>query len=101
MGGSWPKFFLMTGALDSGKSILLAALIVSSVLNVVYLIPIAIRGFMRPPADPEADAKLAAIRAQHKWVIIPPVFTALGALVLFFFADPMIQFLSPMIPGGF
>ncbi len=100
MGGSWPKFFLMAGAIDSGKSILLAALIVSSVLNVVYLVPISVRGFMRPPADPAQDALIRAERKRHRWVIIPPVFTALGALILFFFAGPMTDFLTPILPGG-
>jgi len=35
LGGSWPKYFLMVGALDSGKAILIAALIMSSILNVI------------------------------------------------------------------
>ena len=100
MGGSWPKFFLMAGAIESGKAILLAALIASSVLNVIYLIPISIRGFMRPPADPEADALIREERKKHRWVIIPPVITALGAFILFFFTGSMSDFLSPILPGG-
>ncbi len=100
MGGSWPKFFLMVGAIDSGKAILLAALIASSVLNVIYLTPIAIRGFMRPPDDPKADAHIAEERKKHRWVIIPPVITAFGALILFFYAGPMADFLKPILPGG-
>jgi multicomponent Na+:H+ antiporter subunit D len=101
MGGSWPKFFLMAGALDSGKAILIAALIVSSILNIIYLIPISIRAFMKPPADPKDDAHIAEVRAKHRWVIIPPVITAIGAFVLFFFAGPIADFLAPMLPGGF
>ena len=100
MGGSWPKFFLMAGALDSGTGILLAALIASSVLNVIYLVPISVRGFMRPPADPEADAHIREERKKHRWVIIPPVITALGALILFFFTGPMTDFLTPILPAG-
>ncbi|NNE57577.1 MAG: monovalent cation/H+ antiporter subunit D family protein [Hellea sp.] len=100
MGGSWPKFFLMAGAIDSEKAILLAALIVSSILNVIYLIPIAVRGFMRPPDDPAKDAVIAIERKKHRWVIIPPVLTALGAFILFFFAGDMTDFLMPILPGG-
>ncbi|MBC6403228.1 MAG: monovalent cation/H+ antiporter subunit D family protein [Hyphomonadaceae bacterium] len=100
MGGSWPKFFLMAGAVDSGKSILMAALIVSSVLNVAYLVPIAVRGFMKPPGDPQADAEIAAIRNKHIWVIIPPVITATGAFVLFFLTGYMSDFLAPIFPEG-
>ncbi len=97
MGGSWPKFFLMVGALESELAILMGALIVSSVLNVVYLVPIAVRGFMRPPDNPEKDAHIAEERKQHPWVIIPPVLTALGAFLLFFFAGDMVDFVRPIL----
>jgi len=101
MGGSWPKFFLMVGALDSGKGILMAALIVSSILNIIYLLPISIRAFMKPPADLDKDHHVGEERKKHRWVIIPPVLTAFGALLLFFFAGPIAEFLGPMLPGGF
>jgi len=96
-GGSWPKFYLMWGALDSGKAVLMAALIISSLLNILYLMPIAIRGFMKPPADPAADDIIAIEARKHRWVIIPPVITAIGTLVLFFAAPWIIQFLEPII----
>jgi len=100
MGGSWPKFFLMVGAVDSGKSILIAALIASSILNIIYLVPIAVRGFMKVPANPEDDAHIAEVRKSHRWVIIPPVLTAIGSLILFFFAGGIVDFLQPILPGG-
>jgi len=100
-GGSWPKFFLMVGALDSGKGILMAALIVSSILNIIYLLPISIRAFMKPAANADADLHIADERKKHRWVIIPPVLTALGAFILFFYAGPIAEFLGPMLPGGF
>ncbi len=96
-GGSWPKFYLMWGALDSGKAVLMAALIISSLLNILYLMPIAIRGFMKPPADPAADDIIAIEARKHRWVIIPPVITAIGTFVLFFAAPWIIQFLEPII----
>lgn len=100
MGGSWPKFFLMAGAIDSGKAILLAALIASSVLNVIYLIPISVRAFMMPPKDPEKDALIAAERSKHWLVIVSPVITAIGSLILFFYAGDVTTFLEPILPGG-
>lgn len=100
MGGSWPKFFLMAGALDSGKAILIAALIVSSILNIIYLVPVAIRGFMKPPANAKDDAHIAALRKKHPWVIIPPVITAIGSLILFFYAGGVVDFLEPILPEG-
>ena len=100
LGGSWPKYFLMVGAIDSGKAILLAALIMSSILNVIYLTPIAIRGFLKPPQNPEKDSEIRAVAKAHPWVIIPPVITACGALILFFFAGPITDFLMPVLPVG-
>ncbi|MGB6231187.1 MAG: proton-conducting transporter membrane subunit [Litorimonas sp.] len=96
-GGSWPKFYLMWGALDSGKAVLMAALIVSSLLNILYLMPIAIRGFMKPPIDPIADDAIALEARKHRWVVIPPVITAVGTLVLFFAAPWIIRFLEPIL----
>jgi len=77
----------MMGAVDSGKAILIAALIASSILNIIYLVPIAVRGFMKAPANPEDDTHIAEVRKKHRWVIIPPVITAIGSL-------------QPILPGG-
>ena len=96
LGGSWPKFMLMVGALDSGKAVLMGALILSSLLNVAYLTPVAIRGFMKAPDNPEEDAKIVT----PIWVVIPPVITAIGAFVLFFFAGDIIDYLMPVLPQG-
>ncbi|MEE9348223.1 MAG: proton-conducting transporter membrane subunit [Robiginitomaculum sp.] len=96
MGGSWPKYFLLVGALDSGKAVLMGALIISSVLNIAYLIPVGIRGFLLAPDDAEADAHIK----QPIWVVIPPVITACGAFVLFFFAGDIVEYLRPVLPEG-
>lgn len=96
LGGSWPKFMLMVGALDSGKTVLMGALILSSILNVAYLTPVAIRGFMLAPDNPEEDAKIK----QPIWVVVPPVITAAGVFVLFFFASDIIDYLMPVLPEG-
>ena len=56
---------------------------------------------MKPPADAKKDLHIVEERKKHRWVIIPPVLTAFGALVLFFFAGPIAEFLGPMLPGGF
>jgi len=95
MGGSWPKFYLMLGTLESGKGILMAALIVSSILNIIYLLPISVRAFMKPAANPDADLHLLDERTKHRWVIIPPVISALGA-----FIGSIVDFLQPIISGG-
>lgn len=105
MGGSWPKYFLMVGALDAGQKALMAALVISSILNVAYLVPVAVRGFMLPPDDSNADAHIKEIRGRYRFVRFAPVFTAFGAFILFFAIGPLVEFLAPILPismrGGF
>ena len=99
MGGSWPKFFLMAGALDAGQKAILFVLIISSILNVAYLVPVAVRAFMLKPDNPEDDAKIKAHLGQHKFVRFAPVFTAFGAFALFFAIGPLVDFLKPILPA--
>ncbi|MEM8771796.1 MAG: proton-conducting transporter membrane subunit [Pseudomonadota bacterium] len=105
MGGSWPKFFLMLGAADAGQIAIIAVLMISSILNVIYLLSIPVRAFYMNPA--EGDAKPQGARgAPIQWghlkeapllCVVPPLMTASGALVLFFAADPLYQYLAPII----
>jgi len=100
MGGSWPKYFLIVGAIESGKGILTAALVLSSILNIVYLIPISIRAFMKPPKDISIDNSLIEVRKKNIWVIVPPVISASGAFILFFYVGSIVDFLQPVISVG-
>ena len=56
LGGAWSKWQLGLGAAETGQSILVAILMLSSLLNVAYLVPIAVRGFMPAPARSDRDA---------------------------------------------
>lgn len=108
MAGSWPKFFLMLGAADSGQLAIIAVLIISSILNVIYLLSIPVQAFYMNPAEEGAKPQGAG-GAAIKWgalkeapilCLAPPIFTAAGAFALFFFADPLYQFLLPLTGGG-
>ena len=105
MGGSWPKYFLMMGSLDAGQQALLGVLVLSSVLNVAYLVPVAMRGFLLKADNPVWDAQIAEAVKEHRFVRFAPVFTAAGALALFFAITPLINYLRPILPahmtGGF
>ena len=109
MGGSWPKFFLMLGAADAGQLAMIAALMISSVLNVIYLLSIPIQGFyMSPETDADGRAQ-GANGALIQWgnlkeapllCVLPPVITAIGAFALFFFVNPLYDYLSPLMGGA-
>jgi multicomponent Na+:H+ antiporter subunit D len=95
LGGAWAKLNLITGAADAGRPWLVAALAVSGVLNVAYLLPIVARGVFLPPSDGAAAPKGAP-----RLAVLAPVMTAAGCVVLFFFADAVASFLAPVFTSG-
>ncbi|MCB2112972.1 MAG: proton-conducting transporter membrane subunit [Parvularculaceae bacterium] len=105
MGGSWPKFLLMLGAADAGQLAIIAVLIVSSLLNVVYLLSIPLQAFYLAPAG-EGEKPQGSGAKAIDWrnideapllCVLPPIITALFALLLFFFADPLYAYLAPIM----
>ncbi|MGO9644869.1 MAG: Na(+)/H(+) antiporter subunit D [Candidatus Bathyarchaeia archaeon] len=68
------KWFLSIGAWNGGYWWILLVLVVSSVLNLAYFLPIVIRAFVRPYDGTSGDAR---------WLLRGPLFaTALGTLLL-------------------
>ncbi len=101
LGGSWSKWYLMLGAADTGQIVVMMALIISSLLNVAYLLPVAIRGFFvtaTPSGDNEQDSsKLAnSIQEAPLACVVPLCITALGCVLLFFYADYVYTLLMPL-----
>lgn len=54
-GGLWSKWFLLLGTLEAGQWLLLSVLLISSLLNIVYLLPIAVRAFFPPDEESAAN----------------------------------------------
>ncbi len=82
LGGLWSKWHLVTGAFDAGHGLILAAFLVSTLLNIGYLLPPVLRAFLKPlPAGESSEFKEAP------WIcVVPLTLTAIGAVVLFFVA---------------
>jgi len=93
-GGLWSKWYLILGAVEADHLILVAVLLISSLLNIAYLMPVAIRAFFVAPSDPRSETK---IKEAPLFCVIPLCITAVGCLVLFFFADDLYQFLSTIV----
>jgi multicomponent Na+:H+ antiporter subunit D len=94
LGGSWPKFLLMVGAVDAGHQIIIGVLMISSLLNIAYLLPLVARGFFRPATD----SKLPTTFAEAPLLVwLPPAITAFGCIVLFFYAGSIQTFLAPIV----
>jgi multicomponent Na+:H+ antiporter subunit D len=94
LGGSWSKWLLIVGAADTGQWVMIGVLMVSSLLNVAYLLPIVGRGFfLRDPGQTGA----ATYAESPVLVWLPPALTALGCIVLFFMAGEIQAFLAPLV----
>jgi multicomponent Na+:H+ antiporter subunit D len=85
-GGTWSKWYLAIGTLEAGQWIMLIVLLVSTLLNIAYLLPIPIRGFF---GRSSRQTNTPAIHEAPVPVVIALVFTATGCLVLFFFPEPL------------
>ena len=96
-GGSWSKWYLLLGTAQADQVILMGVLLVSSLLNVAYLMPVVVRGFFSAPAG---DSETATIKEAPAFCLLPLCFTALACLVLFFFADAIRELLTPLVGGG-
>ncbi len=124
-GGAWSKWFLALGALEAERAIFVAVLMISSLLNVAYLMPIVARAFFVAPPQPapgendvdgapgtalsaggghdtDEDRGSAAtgplrIKEAPIFCLVALCVTAACCLALFFFADDLYQLLTPIV----
>ena len=87
MGGFISKWNLVIGAVDGGQLVLLLVLLVSSLLNAAYFLPIVYRAFFADaPEGEETGYKEAPV-----FCLVPLCLTALGSCLLFFFHEPLLR----------
>jgi multicomponent Na+:H+ antiporter subunit D len=86
LGGMWSKWWLTIAAAEGRSLFVIGVLILSSLLNVAYLLSIVARAFFMPPAGKPARAAVAIAEAPLACVI-PLSITALLCVALFFQAE--------------
>jgi multicomponent Na+:H+ antiporter subunit D len=91
LGGAWSKWFLVSGAFESGEYLMGAVFMVSSLLSIGYLMPIVVRAFFRPLPEGEDDSVTDA----PLLMLIPICTTALLCFVAFFYTDAVYDLLAP------
>ncbi|MFT5392309.1 MAG: multicomponent Na+:H+ antiporter subunit D [Gammaproteobacteria bacterium] len=111
LAGTWSKVYLALGGLEAGHLFVVAVLMLSSLLNVAYLMPIVGRAFFplhprpregssvgsgeSPGAGSPQSSSSPAERAEAPWLCVAPLcITATLCVVLFFFADELVAVLS-------
>jgi len=62
--------------------------LVSSLLNVFYLLPVAVTAFFRKD---ETEQEPSGIKEAPWACVVPLALTAIGCFVLFFLSEPLLQ----------
>ena len=93
LGGAWSKLMLAVGAAEAGYLSLIAVLMISSLLNVAYLLGPVARGFFMAPQNPGETTLQEAPKA----CLFAMLVSAGGCIALFFYADSIHQILLPMV----
>ncbi|MET0104707.1 MAG: proton-conducting transporter membrane subunit [Sedimenticola sp.] len=91
-GGTWSKWMLVQGTLDTGIWMLTAVLLLSSLLNVAYLVVIPVRSFFTEPTDGGEGVKEAPLASL---LAIGVVVT--GCVLLFLWPEPIYQLMDKVL----
>ncbi|MEX2614679.1 MAG: monovalent cation/H+ antiporter subunit D family protein [Alphaproteobacteria bacterium] len=114
LGGFWSKWHLVSGAFDAGMWLVVTVFLVSTLLNVAYLLPPVVRAFLLPP-KPEDEAHdhgndhahggdggaaKGGIQEAPLFCVVPLCLTALGSIALFFYVEPLMGLLQGIFDAG-
>lgn len=91
-GGMWSKWFLLVGTLEAEKLVLMAVLMISSLLNIAYLLPIPLRAFF--PREGAATVTPVQFKEAPLPSLIAIVITALVSVLLFLFPQPLFDLVA-------
>ena len=92
-GGLWGKWYLALGALDAGYGILVGVLMLSTLLNIAYLLPIPLRAFFGQSPKTTVQFNEAPLPC-----LVAIGITTAACVTLFFFPGPVYQLAGMLIP---
>lgn len=95
-GGSWSKWYLLTATLDADQLVLMAVLLISSLLNIAYLLPIPLRAFFAAGEDSAGPMQEAPLSS-----LIAIGITTSFCVVLFIYPQPLYELLTLIRQPGF
>jgi len=93
-GGSWSKWYLLVGSIDTGQWTILVILLLSSLLNIAYLLPIPIRAFIFKESTTNGAV---GIKEAPLPCLIAIGITTLGCIALFIYPDPLYDLASSIL----
>jgi multicomponent Na+:H+ antiporter subunit D len=97
-GGTWSKWYLLVGSLEAEQWILMAVLMISSLLNIAYLLPIPIRAFFPGNETSSAEVKIKEAPLPS---LIALCITTVCCVVLFVYPQPLYELAAAILqtPG--
>jgi multicomponent Na+:H+ antiporter subunit D len=111
-GGTWSKWYLMMGTIETEQFVLMVILMLSSLLNIAYLLPIPFHAFFPKLISFKTSDKLSSttnvteeklpsfeIKEAPLPSLIAIVVTTLGCLTLFIYPQPLFDLASAILTG--
>jgi multicomponent Na+:H+ antiporter subunit D len=99
-GGTWSKWYLLMATLETEQLIIMAILMLSSLLNIAYLMPIPFHAFFSNiPVKNEHGVSTAKVQIKEAPIasLIAIGIAALGCLVLFIYPNPLYELASAIL----
>ena len=109
-GGTWSKWYLMMGTIETEQYLLMVILMLSSLLNIAYLLPISFQAFFpNLIAFKESNKLINTTEATGKSIsdfdikeaplpsLIAIVITTVGCLTLFIYPQPLFELASAVL----
>ncbi|QLE86626.1 monovalent cation/H+ antiporter subunit D family protein [Shewanella sp. Scap07] len=87
-GGTWSKWFLLMGTVETGYWVIMATLMLSSLLNIAYLLPIPYHAFFPGKGYQKASG---GIKEAPLPSLIAITITTLGCLTMFIYPQPFYE----------
>jgi len=90
------KWFIVSSAVEGGHHAVVAVLILSTLLNAAYFLPIVHAAFFKPLSADDA----AHPHGEAPWqMVLALTATAAGTIALFFFSAPLLRLSQQLVPG--
>lgn len=102
-GGTWSKWFLLMGTMEAEQWILMVILMLSSLLNIAYLLPISFHAFFSKEQGTSTNhgGQLASIQIKEAPLpsLIAIGITMFGCLILFVYPQPLFELATSILNG--
>ena len=100
--GFLSKWFILTGATSAEHWLAVGVIVISTMLNAAYFLPIVLRAFFSSPADtPAANSTGVVDHGEAPWpMVLALTVTAAMTIALFVWPDVPLQLVQLLVGGG-